>query len=155
MSHSVQEDWDFDNIPLPLHSMKNILPVFSAVIIQWLHFPRWSLSGIFSDSLGISRFPPCIAHHALPVMWHILILFLASVPLTLKSKTSFFSLCLCFPSTLSWISHGFSRSSSSKMELLLLLPKMPSLPHCSTTSIRFHLSHFILFTLRLPLILFA
>lgn len=77
----------FSFLPTPL---KNRLPMLSAVIAQWLHFPRWSLSVGFSGSLGISRFPPCTAHHALPVAWLILILFLASVPLTLNSKTSFF-----------------------------------------------------------------
>lgn len=83
---------DSDSVPLHLHSIKNTFPMLSAVITQRLHFPRWSLSGAFSGSLGISRFPPCIAHHALPVAWFFF--FLASVPLTLKSKTSFFSLSM-------------------------------------------------------------
>lgn len=153
MSHSGEKDWDFDSIPLPPHSIKKYTSYAFSCDHSMAAFskmkPLWGLQW-FPGHLQI---PTLYCSPCLPSSMAY------SLSLShLSTSDPFFSLsmlCLCFSSTLSWVSRGFSRSSSSKMELLLLLPKMPSLSHCSITSIRFDLSHFVLFTLRLSLVLFA
>lgn len=132
------------NACLILERKTEILTAFLSLPNLWkiyfLYFQLWPLNGcIFQDeaSLGASVAPwPSPDSHpvllTMPCLQHGLFSFLPQC-LWSSNPKPLFSLwaccvCICFFTTLSWMSCCFSRSSSSKMELLLLLPKMPSLP---------------------------